>query len=311
MWRSCGTYVFNKLRDCQAFHPYFEPCSEFLVAGRATAIQAAFPERFKKRLRHTGTRQSFEEYPFSDTGVQGFNERFAFDQYYLAADAEHADLERYLLILDAHARRCGKTPVAKCCRFGLRAAWMNRVLRSTTLTLVRDPNAIFESYWSFGGRRSYFVVASLLIVARNRSEMLFAELADELDLPMNCVDWDMERARAMAAELTLNDCRDIVYFLWVATTLHSLSAAHVVIDVDLLMTDASYRSEAEDAVLRATGQQVRFDDVQAKTAPSRTEIATDRGKVLTRNAVACLGSGTLRIPRLSSASIGALAATSR
>ncbi len=289
MWRSCGTYVFNKLRKETVFHAYFEPCSEWLLGTTPEAINAAFDRQVRMDLRHDG-RQSFAEFPFSASGgVEGFNRRFPFDDFYLPRDAHDRELEEYLRRLVAHAEAAHRIPAFKCCRFGLRAQWMNRVLALATIYVVRDPDAMFRSYWSFGGKRSYFLLASLLVLTKNQHLPPFQELASDLSLPRisaTTVYEELVASYELALTLEPQDFRDIVLLLWVTTTVHNWRAADVILDVDLLAADSAYRSDAADRVAALVGRPIAFADAQQRQMPvAPGEVVSARGAACAANAV--------------------------
>ena len=296
MWRSCGTYIFNKFRQDESVHSYFEPCSEFLVAKSADAIRQELSDATQAGLRHTGaSRQSFAAFPFAESGgVQGFMKRFAFENYYLKRDEEDPELQRYLTCLIAYAREHGKTPVAKCCRFGLRADWLDRVLSPISIYVVRNPDAMFRSYWSFGGRRSYFLVASLLIVSKNRHLELFRELADELRIPP-IADAPLRREFAAAREASLRldhqDFRDLVLFLWAITLAQNWCVAGVLVDVDLLAYSDPYRRSVADQLYTQTGRRLSLHDAELRQTPDAP------GRLLSQRGASCAVNAMRRLLR--------------
>jgi hypothetical protein len=164
-----------------------------------------------------------------------------------------------------------------------------RVFGFVTMYLLRDPDAIFRSYWSLGGRRSYFLVASLLIVIQNRGEELFRDLADELSLPSfrsGSVDIELARTARLSQSLDVQAFRDIVLLLWALSLKHNATYAQQVIDVDLLEADVSYRHKMEATVSELVGIRFVLDDFRRSVAPVAPGSALSaRGVALTRVAL--------------------------
>ena len=286
MWRSCGTYVFNKFRHDDSLHPYFEPCSEFLAAASPEDISAAIPDELRGNLRHTGAdRQSFEAFPFTEKcGVRGFQDRFAYDRFHLSRDGDDPELRAYIKILLEHAASQGRTAVAKCCRFGLRAEWLDRVFKPVSIYVVRNPDAIFCSYWSFGGARSYFLIASLLIVARNRHLALFEDIGEELQVPLLAgrpLSEAFAAVSRLAAALSAQDFRDLVFVLWAVTLVHNLGVAELVVDIDLLVESADYRRSTEERLCALVGRRFSFADVR------RTDAGWSPGRMVSQRSATC------------------------
>jgi hypothetical protein len=294
MWRSCGTYIFNKFRENPAYHTYFEPCSELLTASSANEVTASLSDELHDSLRHTaGKRQSFTAFPFDDAGgVRGFKQRFAYDRFHLDKDAQDSELQEYLSLLNAHAAAQNRTTVAKCCRFGLRAEWISRVFDAVSIYIVRHPEAIFRSYWSFGPR-SYFFSASLLIVAKNRHLPVFSEIGDELRVPSLC-DVPLQEAFRAAARflggLTAQDLRDLILALWAATFAQNARVSAIIIDVDLLGRSQAYRRSLVEQFVDSVGQNLSFCDARsANLPPSPGRAFSLRGVTWAKHAVKAVG----------------------
>jgi hypothetical protein len=293
MWRSSGTYVWSKFREQPHFHAYFEPCSEWLAASSAAAIERG-SRRHRTGLRHTGvTAQYFAEFPFAASGgVPHYQRRFAFEDYYLDRDAFHPDFERYLAFLIDHARTGLRTPVLKCCRYGLRSAWLDRVFAPVMIYVVRNPDAIFRSFWSFGERRSYFLAASILIVSKNRNAEPFRELAGVLSIPplqgATIID-ELLYGCEIVSRLSPDDLRAIVLLLWALNIGHNSRIAPLFLDVDLLATDRDYGEATADRLTELVGGRLRFDDAVVPARPEAPgRVLTDRGVAITRNALRAL-----------------------
>jgi hypothetical protein len=295
MWRSCGTFIFNKFRHDDSFHCYFEPCSEFLAAASPEGVSAAIPDEVRTNLRHTGAeKQSFGAFPFTKVnGVHGFRDRFAYDRFHMPRDAEDYELQLYISILIDHAISQNRVAVAKCCRFGLRAEWLERIFNPVSIYVVREPDAMFRSYWSFGGAQSYFLVASLLIVARNRHLAVFEEVAEELQVPSLCgrpLPRAFAEARELATRLDAQDFRDVTLVLWAVTLLHNLRVTKALVDMDLLIRDNEYRRCTEERLAALVGRRISFEDVRSiELSPSPGRPISQRGAACARHALKTIG----------------------
>jgi hypothetical protein len=293
-WRSCGTYIWSKFRQRPLFHAYFEPCSEWLTAASAEAIHRSVRRTHRSDLRHGGMADSyFDEFPFaSGGGVEYFQRRFSFENYYLPPDARDDDFERYIAFLLAHARSRQRVPVLKCCRYGLRAGWLDRVFRPSSIYVVRNPDAVFRSYWSFGGRRSYFLAASVLILAKNRNAAPFRELAARLSIPpISCPSMldELMAACAVVERLEPQDLRDVVLLLWSLNLAHNSAVGCLVLDVDLLAESAAYREDVETRVSALVGAPMDFSDAVRPEVPLAPGVVlSEQGRVCARASIARL-----------------------
>ena len=181
----------------------------------------------------------------------------------------------------------------KFCRFGLRSGWLRQAFSPSIVYVLREPDAMFRSYWSLGGRRSYFILASLLLVCKNRQSELFREVASALDLPgvdANTVFDELVHVYEASLRYTAQDFRDVLLVLWVLNAVHNMACADLVIDIDLLGTDRHYREVAQAGLSEICGHPLTFDDYRAsgvEEAPGA--CLSDRGIEWARHAVRALG----------------------
>jgi hypothetical protein len=291
MWRSCGTYLWNKFRGLPGFCAFAEPCHEKLLFSTSATFQKEMEEGVAAKLRHPPLDQHyFAEFPFEPAGgVRFFQKRFSFENYYLAEDAADTELEQYLAYLATYARQQNRRPLAKFCRFGLRTAWMKRVLGPTAIYVVREPDAMFRSYWSLSGQNSYFLYALLLILSKNRRCLLFREFADELALPeinRATVAEECVEAYKISQRLDAQALRDVFLLFWSLTLKHNLAHADLVFSIDGVATDAAYREQTSEHLEELIGIRIAMDDAHRPvTAPAPGILFSPRGRELIRRAV--------------------------
>src|ERR1051325_9743587 len=149
MWRSCGTYVWNKARGHPRMCGYFEPCSEWLLQDSGDHIERSMTTERLKRLRHPVSSHYFSEFPFeTGVGVAGFQKRFSFETYYMRRRQPDPELRQYIGDLVRRADCTHRRAAMKFCRFGLRSGWLRQAFSPSIVYVLREPDAMFRSYWS-------------------------------------------------------------------------------------------------------------------------------------------------------------------
>jgi hypothetical protein len=291
MWRSCGTYIWSKLRAQAQCHAYFEACHERLIAGSRALLAREFDRHLETVLRHSGVNGAyFAEFPVQDGGgVPYFKKRFCFEDYLLPVDRPDPEFDRYVGFLLEHAAASGRTPVIKCCRWGLKTGWLDRRFQPSTFYVLRSPDALFRSYWSLGGPHSYFLAGCVLIAAKNRTSDLFAEIVEAAgipDIPDSNIYQEIAQAYAATERCEVQALRDLVLLLWAVNLQHNAAAGAHVIDIELLEESDAYRRAVEQDVSAAAGVAVSFMDVHRPLMPAAPGIvASPRGTAIARRAM--------------------------
>ncbi len=291
MWRSCGTYLWNKFRQNPHFCAFDEPLHEKLLAATAESFQAEKNEGVESRLRHPSmAHHYFAEYPFLEGGgVSFFYKRFSFERYYMGAEEGDPQLQKYLSNLVLRAHQHSQRPVAKFCRAGLRTAWIAKVFSPTVIYLLRDPEAMFRSYWSFGGAESYFLFALALIVSKNRECPLFAEAAEIFKIPYverNSVQEELTEVYRLTRAFDAQQWRDLFLLFWALHLQHNAAYCGLLLDMDLLATEKRYREQTGEAVNELLRTKLSFADARlSATAESPGKSLSPQGIALARNAL--------------------------
>jgi hypothetical protein len=267
-WRSCGTWLWDVLREKPGVRAYYEPLHEGLASLDRDAIGQFRPDSWGSG--HGGGAPYFTE--FGDLlkpggGVAGYQRRFAFDDFFAAPGTDDPALRAYLDGLLAHAHREGRLPVLKFCRSLGRVGWLERQFPNALhVVMVRDPVAQWRSARLQMERdlNHYFVLAPFLILSRNATHKLLADAMRALDVSLppwlsddlgvtttvcwrhvQKLDW-AGRYRAFLA-------------LWAASAVAALSSDAMVIDADSL-GDADTRAAAEHGLSAAIGLDVALAD---------------------------------------------------
>jgi hypothetical protein len=294
MWRSCGTYLWSKFRNDSGYCAFIEPCHEKLLFATSVMFQKDMDEGVTDTLRHPRIDQHyFAEFRFQPGGgVQFFQKRFSFEDYYLSGDVADRELERYIASLLDLARGQNRRGFTKFCRFGMKTAWLKKTFAPTVIYVARDPDAMFRSYWSLGGRNSYFLCGLVLIVSKNRNHPIFREAAEEWAIPpIECATTaeEIHEAHNVVQRTGEQALRDMCLLLWAVTLKHNLTHADLILDIDSLALNLIYRKQMEERLTRDAGILFHFDDIQRpRQAEAPGIIVSPSGLEIIRRAMQCV-----------------------
>jgi hypothetical protein len=262
-WRSCGTWLWETLRDSPTVRAYYEPLHEGLGSLDRPAIGDFRPDSWGSG--HGGGAPYFAEFAAHlstrGRGVEGYQQRFAFDDFFTPPGRDDPALRAYLsrLVLSAHGE--GRLPVLKFCRSLGRVAWMRAQFPDALhVVMLRDPVAQWRSARLQMERDAnhYFVLAPFLILGRNAAHPLLVDALRRLDVSLpprlsgepgviltttwrhvQKLSW-AERYRAFLA-------------LWAVTAVTALASGADVVDADLLTSDAAHRRDVAGLLGEAAG----------------------------------------------------------
>ena len=292
-WRSCGTWMWERLRENPAIRGFYEPLHEDLATLKNRDIGLLRPDSWKSG-HGTGAPYFAEFAPMlrrGNGGVRGHSAHFAFDSYFADAQADEASLQTYLRGLMASADAENRVPVVKFCRSLGRVPWMEAHFPDVLhAVILRDP----EAQWRSARRQMeqnknrYFVLAPFIILARNATHPLLADAVARLGVKLPPV---LSRNLGITTDacwrhvqlLSWEDRFRGFLALWVATGITSLSGSATLIDGDRLGDDAPYRDEAEHILQIASGVRVGLmPDYPASRAPignHAEQMDADRAKL--------------------------------
>jgi hypothetical protein len=260
-WRSCGTWVWEKLREQPNVRAFYEPLHEDLARLDQPRIAHFRPDSWGSG--HGESAPYFREYGGllapQGRGVSLYQRRFAFDGYFLAPEQQDDALEAYLRQLLAHAHAEHRLPVLKFCRSLGRASWMmRRFPHAFHAVMLRDPATQWRSarrQMEQDGNR-YFVLAPFLILARNASHPLLEDAMRRLDVgaPSSLGDgFGLTVSTTWRHVQRLDWTQRYRGFLavWAATAVAALSAGATVIDADDVRDVPTHRRAIEAAFASA------------------------------------------------------------
>jgi hypothetical protein len=297
MWRSCGSYFWSKFRSQSEYCSFFEICNEALLDGNTRTLNELYGRALQKRLRHAElSNYYFAEFPVQVSGgVRHFVKRLPYEGYYLEPFVRDDQLFLYIEHLLRYADSLGKIPVMKCARWGLRTAWFRSRFALKCMYVIRSPDAMFRSWWSFGGHESYFVVRSVLIVAKNRDSDLFRDLATRLRVPEisnASIATEVEAARQLCSVLSVQDFRDITLVLWALNLAHNAKWANVLVDVEAMSESDKQLRDVEARIRESLGASIVCSDFRHRETPvAPGRVMSERGCEMARIALGQLGCG--------------------
>ncbi|MBL8055341.1 MAG: hypothetical protein JNK29_01520, partial [Anaerolineales bacterium] len=281
LWRTGGTYVWNKLRR-GAFWAYHEPFHELLLTARPDQLEAQFQDNFSGRLRHPETeRQYFHEFPAAPTGgVPFFAKSFSYDDYWLPETHAHPALRHYLQHLLSHAADQGRRPAAKFCRSALRLGWLRQNFPAAHWGLLRAPRAQWESYLSFAGK--YFTTATLLVAGKTAHAPVMQPLQAALPVPRLDAETVAEELQAYAHLLPhfeLDQQYFVFYYLWLAFLMETAAATDLILDLDLIQADAGARQALEARCAEVFAAPLDFADIHLPAYSQLSQPAEELQRV--------------------------------
>jgi hypothetical protein len=283
-WRTCGTWLWEALRESAGVRAYYEPLHEDLHTLDRAALARFSPASWDSG--HSPGAPYFNEYApalrRSGRGIAGYDPRFAFDDFFRDPGDDDPALRAYLAGLIESARAEGRIPVLKFCRSLGRVPWLARHFpHALHAVVLRDPVAQFLSarrQMTHGGNR-YFIVSPFIILARNASHPLLADAIARLGvkLPPH-VSRDLGITRLVCTHhvgrLTWAERYRGFMALWIATAVTALRAGVTIIDSERLGGDASHRTEVQHALADRLGLEADLFDGY-RPAPGAGWAGTD------------------------------------
>jgi len=281
-WRSCGTWLWETLRERDTVRAYYEPLHEDLNRLDRVALTRFSPASWDSG--HSPGAPYFAEYSprlrrgalGRPRGIDGYAPRFAFDDFFLDPVEDDAALLAYLRGLIAAAHQEARMPVLKFCRSLGRVPWMARHFPDAMHAVVlRDPVAQWLSarrQMEFGKNR-YFVLAPFVILARNASHPLLADALARLQVPMPP---HLSRDLGVTTQACWHHVRRLSWAeryrgflaLWAASSVTALRSDAMVIDSESLLEDTPHGAAVEQALGRAAGFPLSlFDGHRPAAAP--------------------------------------------
>ncbi len=272
MWRSGSTYIWSRFRACPDTYCFYEPLNYGLNRLTRKRITRDTPERAAANSHPALSQPYFAEYaPLLKfpKGVKAFRKRMSYNNFVLPEDSADNRLRRYISRLIDYATAQNRTPVLGFNASDLRVGWMNRQFRPVSIHISRDPLAVWASYRRFMAEGNYtFFTAWMLIIEKNRYHPLFAPLAAQLHLRRRSkvlTENPKDFYRAALDAMSPADSYRVVFWLWLASTLHALGQCVGFIDMDRA-GEPGYAQTCADMVAGKCGLNVTFEDFRAPAA---------------------------------------------
>ena len=276
-WRSGGTWIWSKCRASARVHGFYEPLHEHAARFRRRDVDTLRPGSWKSN--HSDTAPYFQEYrdliPPRGRGVPLYQQRFAFDGFFRAPDDPgDSELEAYLAALLAPPIAQGRLPVLKFCRSIGRVGWFEqRFPQALHVVVLRDPVAQFHSGQRLlqAQRNRYFVLAPLLVLARNAHDPMVRVAASALGVTLptlhsDDMDYAVETCWAMVRRASPAERYRGFLAFWTLCALSALDSGALVIDADAIGDNLAHRSTVEQALEAWIGEPIQLVPRVSQTA---------------------------------------------
>ncbi|MGB7333418.1 MAG: hypothetical protein WBD25_18675 [Terriglobales bacterium] len=277
-WRAASTYVWAKFRQRSDTYCYFEPLNEHLftltpeIIDRFVAwsfanhptLDAPYLEEFRPLIGSgVGLRNS---------GIAGFPAHLTFGKYCAVSDDSLPELENYMANLARLAMRLGRRPVYGFVRTDMRVGWFRARMPGTHIFIRREPRRQFLSMLRQAVQGNpYFLQRGTVILHHNMEEPAFAPLLAALEFPkvelpalLDSSDLRVAFRGKLVDETILRRLYFIFYFMWLLARRLGEPQCHLVIDIDRLSQDDSYRREIENHLSDLVGMAISFSDCQVE-----------------------------------------------
>ncbi|MFZ0796496.1 MAG: hypothetical protein WCA13_19140 [Terriglobales bacterium] len=269
-WRAASTYVWAKFRRRSDTSCYFEPLNEHLFALTAEIVDRFVPWSF---ANHPPLEAPYlEEFrPLivrnGGGGIPGFPAHLTFGRYCAASDDSLPELEAYLADLARLATRLGHRPVYGFVRTDMRVGWFRARMPGTHIFIRREPRRQFLSMLRQAVQgNAYFLQRGTVILRHNMEEPAFAPLLAAIKLPALLDSSGLREAfrGKLVDETVLRQLYFIFYFMWLLARRLGEPQCHLVIDIDRLSLDDSYRREIESHLGDLVGIAISFADCRVE-----------------------------------------------
>lgn len=270
MWRTGSTYIWKKFRDQPQYRTYYEPLYEVLARPiqQVRSLESAVTTEY---LRHPPLdRPYFDEYPFTDCGVNFFEKPLSYERYCLAEYDPDDALYIYIRNLMEHAVLQGQFAVLQFNRGLLRAGWLTQHFEPINILILRRPLNIWKSFLSIPD--PYFMRSLCTILGQNAAKPPLCWLPRWLDIPCRIhktIDEDFEFYGPLAV-LNAPVFYPAFFDFNLVSTLHCAQYTHCVLDLDEISANPSVRVAAENR-LRELGIALSLEDCRLPACNSAPE----------------------------------------
>jgi hypothetical protein len=267
-WRAGSTYIWGKFRQSPQTYCYFEPLNEHLAKANAAMIDDFRPWSFANHPPLDAPYlEEFRPLIAPAGGIAGFPAPLAFGRYCAGADAALPELEDYVNGLARLAARLGRRPVYGFVRTDMRVAWFRARTPGAHIFIRREPRRQFLSMLRQAAQgNSYFLERCFVILQHNREEPEFAPLLSALQSPPSFDSSELRNFLQGGLTEEANLARLYVIFYFMRRLAKQRGEAHcdLVIDIDRLSLEESYRRDIEIRLADLTGMAISFADCRVE-----------------------------------------------
>jgi hypothetical protein len=217
--------------------------------------------------------------------VQGYQIRFATDDFFASPDTTPNELTQYLRMLIGFAEERGEQPVFKFCRSVGRVGWMRHHFpEAVHIMVLRNPFNQFASalrqFTQHGN--AYFLVMPLLLLAMHRDLPTVGACARHLGVALPTLEGcHTLRTRLAACQTWVRLSRLADWYrgflaFWILTARAMPENVDSIIHSDLLDRSSHYRRQCEIELATLTGQMIDFGDVECLDNTRKPEVSRMR-----------------------------------
>lgn len=198
-------------------------------------------------------------------GVKNYCASLAYSRYILETDDSHPSLSRYIAVLINHATQQRRIPVLGFNRTAFRMGWLAKHFKSWNLHIDRHPFDVWSSYEAKRAKRNtYFFLYWLITFDRNSAHPVFAPLVEQLPIRSSLQKLFRKQLHfynnvidTLSAETTYF----MVFYIWLATSLHALTHSDLVFDMDSVCK-TEYCARQTALIKAGCGLDLSFDDAR-------------------------------------------------
>lgn len=270
LFRTGSTYIWNKFRQDERYHCYYEPCHQNLIRMTLDNIESLLTSDFEIVNHPRLTRSYWEEYrpalQKNIIGLPNFKKEFSFDEFCTIEDNQ--PFKQYIDYLIKVAGE--KQPLFQFNRSALRIQWFKKYYpQSVNIYLIRHPRDQWQSYHNLYKRTSFdvFYIQDLLLSSINANKEPFRPLARNIPLVEFHDDLFQREEQFYRIILESYDDHDrylIFYYLWFRSMLENVLVADLVINMNRLTNSLEYRAEILKILRRLGADIAEFDDSDLK-----------------------------------------------
>jgi hypothetical protein len=269
-WRCGSTYIWSRFRQSPHAMCFYEPFHETLSRCTARRIRRETHSSWNSRHPQLDLPYRHEYLPLMGFGgIRGYQDDFAVARYFPSDDGIAPELQ-YLRRLLALAGRGGKSAVFGFSRSLARSAALKQALGGYHIVIQRAPLQQWLSCRSYrvDDNLLYFELCHFLILALAAPGTPAAHFAQHLGLPRPPPDRFRRQHRFLRAAIwPWSDEYAYRAFLAVYILSHAVAnpQADLLVDMDHLHRDSSYRNKLRSTVFGRTGFTLSLDECRMGT----------------------------------------------